>query len=659
MSDRIITTNINEEFNKVKNNINRTASVNQGANVGQMHGGGSMLRSALLQDKTGLPKNIQRKMANASMGNIKMGSPSFYHPLFQNMNIMLPRDRRERNEWCRHFYRTEPIIATSLDLHTEFPISDFNHVCADNGVKQFFDHMAFDRLDMINLLLEIGLEYWKIGDVFPFGQLNENDGMWERFVLLNPDYVDIKASILAGEPVIELIPDEQVKTIVASGPRGEYSDIYNQLPEDVIRQVRTGRNIRLDNRLISHIAHKASHYETWGTPIMMRCFKTLIYKDKLREAQNAIAQKHITPLRIFKVGAPGEPMPSQDDLDSLRDTLMMADEDPNFMLVYHYALQTDYVGSSGKILPLNTEFDFIQKELMNGLGINQAMLNGEGPTYANAQVGMDALARRYMSYRLRLESWIKNKVYKPIAEIQGFYKPTNGTVASRYLSEKEQRKLANRKEMQLIVPDIAWTQQDLTSNQSAMTFLQNLQSKGLVSMTTILPMLNLDPETERKNLEKERGTVFDSNAPKVGPGSGGPGGGSPDGATPGGPPPNPTGTPGAPEKPTGSTPVDGKGTPPMPNKPTPGGGPGGGANPKEFGFPGSNNPPAQKAPSPNDKSQTPPPPAKTPAAPPKGAANLSDFLERNGDLEQGASTVHRSLQQPIVKVRRSNQTKTE
>lgn len=646
MSDRIITTNINEEFNKVKSNLNnRTAGMN--SNVGQLHGGGTMLRSALLQDKTGLPKNIQRKMANASMGNIKMGSPSFYHPLFQNMNIMLPRDRRERNEWCRHFYRTEPIIATSLDLHTEFPISDFNHVCSDNGIKNFFDHMAFDRLDMVNLLLDIGLEYWKIGDVFPFGQLNENDGMWERFVLLNPDYVDIKSSILAGESMIELIPDEQVKAIVAAGPRGEYSDIYSQLPEDVIRQVRSGRNIRLDNRLISHIAHKASQYETWGTPIMMRCFKTLIYKDKLREAQNAIAQKHITPLRIFKVGAPGEPMPSQDDLDSLRDTLMMADEDPNFMLVYHYALQTDYVGSSGKILPLNTEFDFIQKELMNGLGINQAMLNGEGPTYANAQVGMDALARRYMSYRLRLESWIKNKVYRPIAEIQGFYKPVTGTVASRYLSEKEQRKLANKKEMQLIVPDIAWTQQDLTSNQSAMTFLQNLQAKGLVSMTTILPMLNLDPETEKKNLEKERGTVFDSNAPKVGPGSGGGAGGAA-----GSPPP---GSPNTPGKPAGDAPSDGKNTPPMPNKPAPGGG----ASPKDFGFPGGGNAPDQKAPSPNDKAQTPPPPAKAPEAPPKGAANLSDFLERNGDLEQEASTVHRSSQQPIVKVRRSNQTETE
>jgi hypothetical protein len=203
-------------------------------------------------------------------------------------------------------------------------------------------------------------------------------------------------------------------------------------------------------------------------------------------------------------------MPSQDDIDSFRDTLLDADQDPNYFLVYHYALQFDYVGSSGKILPLNTEFDFIQKEIMNGLCINQALLNGEGPTYSNAQVGMEALQRRYMSYRLRLENWIKQKVYKPIAEIQGFYKPIASEVNAGY-------RMANRKDRQLIIPDIRWDQQDLTSNQSVMNFVQQLQGKGLVSMSTVLPMLGLDPSIEKVNLEKERGTVFDPNAPKTGP----------------------------------------------------------------------------------------------------------------------------------------------
>lgn len=477
-----------------------------------------------LINKDELPKNIQQKMTRnakrtvrANSAEITIGNPTFYQPLFQSTNLLLPRDRRERNEWCRHFYRTEPIVATALDLHTEFPISDLNNVCSDPYIKKFFDYLAFEKLDMVNLLLEIGLEYWKLGDVFPFGQFNESEGLWEGFTLLNPDYVNVNASIFAKEQQIELIPDDQVTNIIAGGPSGQFGDLYRQFPEDIVIAVKQGKNISLDSRLVSHIAHKASPYESWGLPLMMRCFKTLIYKDKLRQAQDAIANRHIMPLRVAKIGTPGEPMPTQDDIDAFRDILAQGEDDPNFFLVYHYGLSFDYVGSTGKILPLNTEFDFIQNELMTGLGITQAMLNGDGSTYSTAQVGAEALARRYASYRLRLESWIRKKVYRPISEVQGFYKPKNGTIATKNMSPREIRRAVSNKEMELIVPKLLWQQQDLTSNQTAMNFIQSLRDKGLVSMTTVLPLLSLDPETEKRNLENERGTVFDENAPKTGP----------------------------------------------------------------------------------------------------------------------------------------------
>ena len=484
---------------------------------------GNLAMSSLI-NKDELPKNIQQKMTRnakrtvrANSAEITIGNPTFYQPLFQSTNLLLPRDRRERNEWCRHFYRTEPIVATALDLHTEFPISDLNNVCSDPYIKKFFDYLAFEKLDMVNLLLEIGLEYWKLGDVFPFGQFNESDGLWEGFTLLNPDYVNVNASIFAKEQQIELIPDDQVTNIIAGGPSGQFGDLYRQFPEDIVIAVKQGKNISLDSRLVSHIAHKASPYESWGLPLMMRCFKTLIYKDKLRQAQDAIANRHIMPLRVAKIGTPGEPMPTQDDIDAFRDILAVGEDDPNFFLVYHYGLSFDYVGSTGKILPLNTEFDFIQNELMTGLGITQAMLNGDGSTYSTAQVGAEALARRYASYRLRLESWIRKKVYRPISEVQGFYKPKNGTIAMKNMSPREIRRAVSNKEMELIVPKLLWQQQDLTSNQTAMNFIQSLRDKGLVSMTTVLPLLSLDPETEKRNLENERGTVFDENAPKTGP----------------------------------------------------------------------------------------------------------------------------------------------
>ena len=147
---------------------------------------GSLAGNSIV-DGSDLPKNVRARMkktarrtVRANSAQVTFGNPTFYQPLFQTTNMLLPRDRRERNEWCRHFYRTEPIVATALDLHTEFPISDLNNVCSDQYIKKFFDYLAFEKLDLVNLLLEIGLEYWKIGDVFPFGQFNESEGIWVK-----------------------------------------------------------------------------------------------------------------------------------------------------------------------------------------------------------------------------------------------------------------------------------------------------------------------------------------------------------------------------------------------------------------------------------------------------------------------------------------------
>ena len=513
MNNDILTTNLTEAFKQLNSPpLSRRTPT------------GGLMRTATVEDPSTLPQPLRRRMKRTASSvnisginalNIKLSNPTFYHPLFQPVNMLLPRDRRERNEWCRHFYRTEPIVATAIDLHTELPVSNFSNACSDPAIKKFFDYMVFDKLDIINLLFDIGHEYWKIGDVFPFGTLNTQDGIWEKFTLLNPDYINIRSSVFADDTIIELIPDSQITAIVNEGPRGENAELYRQLPDEVVRAIKMNRNIKLDNRLITHIAHKASAYESWGTPLMMRCFKALIYKDKLRAAQDAIANRHIFPIRLAKLGTPGEPYPTQSDLDSFRDMLLLADDDPYNFIVYHHGVQMDFIGSSGKILPLNTEFDFVQKELMAGLGINENMLSGQGTSQGEG--GGDSSSKKYASYRYKLENFIINKIYKPIAEIQAFYKPASNFKSAAYLPEKSKKILAAKGEMELVIPTIQWQQKNFTANSSAVQILQNLQQAKLVSNRTCLDIIGLNPDIERKNLENERGTVFDKDAPKNGP----------------------------------------------------------------------------------------------------------------------------------------------
>ena len=102
MPKKIITSNLNEEFNNAKKGANTNQKT--GAKIIKNPTGVTMGKSAILE-KSDLPKNVQRKMAAGVgfngmnlMNNTKMLGSTFYHPLFQSYNMLLPRDRRERGK---------------------------------------------------------------------------------------------------------------------------------------------------------------------------------------------------------------------------------------------------------------------------------------------------------------------------------------------------------------------------------------------------------------------------------------------------------------------------------------------------------------------------------------------------------------------------------
>jgi hypothetical protein len=133
--------------------------------------------------------------------------------------------------------------------------------------------------------------------------------------------------------------------------------------------------------------------------------------------------------------------------------------------------------------------------------------------------------------RDKFEDWIINKFFRPIAEKNEFYTvdPDSG-------------------ERQLILPQISWYKSlDIDAQEREQEQFAEFHKQGLISTKTLFSKYpNLDYETERKQLEEEKGTIFDKGSandrfPKEfskpsGVGSGG-GGGADLGGAEGGPEP--------------------------------------------------------------------------------------------------------------------------
>jgi hypothetical protein len=227
-----------------------------------------------------------------------------------------------------------------------------------------------------------------------------------------------------------------------------------------------------------------------------------MYKDKLRSAQYAIADRHVTPKEFYLIGETGDPA-SSDEISAFRDVLTSTWNQPNQAIVYHHALRIEMIGSSGKILPLQAEFDDIEKQVLAGLMSSRAFIHGEGPSYSSSAVALDVLISRYIFFRQRLENWINKCVFAPIMRLYGMYKPNYSELTNRYRIKQHNRPLW--------LPTITWERNNLRDDVQRGQLLQGLYDKGLIPAGMLLKYFNIDPETALRGIEAEKGTAFDKN----------------------------------------------------------------------------------------------------------------------------------------------------
>jgi len=382
-------------------------------------------------------------------------------------------------------HNTDGIIGNLIDLHSEFPLTSCHITCEDKKIKKFFEILFFDVLRGEKLLLDINLEYWKIGNVFPFGEWNGDKGIWTRFVLLNPDFVEVEKSMLIDEPVLKLDPDDNMKRIVQSRqPR----ELYNQLAQlqggRIASLIARGEKIPLNQFRVSHIAYKLSPYETVGTPIMFRAFKPLIYKDILRRAQIAIAERHITPIKVVKVGTDQIPA-TPEAIQAAKDAFDELNYDLSSWFFYHHAISFDYVSSAGKVLPLDREYDWIDKEITAALLGSKTIIDGSGPNFATASVALRILVNRYLRNQQILKDWVKNYVFKPVA-IQQEFKRINEWGDEEY-----------------IIPEIEFEFMNLKDDTQMKQLMKELMKTGVLSKQTFFNYIGLNYEKEKKMVQKE------------------------------------------------------------------------------------------------------------------------------------------------------------
>lgn len=339
-----------------------------------------------------------------------------------------------------------------------------------------------ERIDLYSVVYGAALEFWKMGEAFPYAELDESMGVWNRVTILNPDYVHVKKSVIGNHTVVSLRPDANLQRIVNSTSPSDLS-MKRHIPKHILEYVKKGKNIPLDAFNVSHLKLLSSPYDIRGTSIIVSVYKDLMLYDKLRESKFAQADGMVNPLTLVTLG--GEDYrPTQSDIEAFKNVLEEAQYDKDFKIVTHNGVKIERVGFSGATLDIGTDIEHILTNLYAGLMTPKALMDQESATYASSSVGLEVLRQRYDIFRNMVKKWLERKIFAPICEIQDFFEYKDG-------------------EKRLIVPSIDFNHMNLYDMADFINSIGQFVGNKQVSLQTLHRSLGLSYEEERRRIREE------------------------------------------------------------------------------------------------------------------------------------------------------------
>lgn len=441
--------------------------------------------------------------AGSGLADIHMANEgSVYNPILSRDAFELPLTKIEKHMWYRSFYKTDPLIGRAIDTHSTVPLSKITLTLPkgkddsqNRKVYHFFTEM-FDRLSIQRKLRNIAHEYWMFGNVFIWVERDENPAKktWSNIMTLNPDFVELRTVPYSKNVKIELLPDPAYLGMSESGnirPE-DLIELQEGVPDEIKEHLDSKEPIILDTdpkegSYLYHMTSRRSEYADAGTSILERSLKTILYRDKLRQAQTQIASRNMTPKRI--ITAPGVDDPTLEGLRLQVDSSLV---DPDFSILTNYELTWTEMGSKERLLDILGEMEYTENLILIGMGLPRGILTGEG-TYTGERISLEVMNTVYQDFREELRLFIVDGLFKPIALEQDFW----GV-------DEWGHKI-------LLVPDVKFSRNSLRDMSDMFGDLFNLYGKNAVSVRALHEILNIDSEDVRQRVEEDLFTVLDPN----------------------------------------------------------------------------------------------------------------------------------------------------
>ena len=462
--------------------------------------------------------------ANMGIGTGAFGDVPLIIAMLQQNNggiLSYPMTLRDKFQLYRYFSRCDAYVSAAVQLNTDLPMSKLllrmpkmKDKERSRRIQKKYENMV-DKLNLFNLLHSALYELNVIGNAFMYIEFDDEKKEWSKISLLPPEEISVSTLPMSnGNAMIQYSPELPNILIRRYNPpvstEEEYEEFLSRLTREekisfdgfsyefVRMLVENNGKIVMDTNPYSgenghtigsfcyHLTEKRHEYHDLGASPIESILTPLLMKEFYKHTQMSLASRNMTPRN--KIIAEGV---SQESLDSLREQLDASMLNPDYTIVTNFDWSWEQIGSNDRLIDLSREYEEIENQLFAGLGVTREILMGDS-MYSGGKVSIELLNTKCLLKRERLQKFVEECLFKPVAEENGFYD----------IDENNQKTY--------FYPKLSFSRLSIRDNAEVFDSLFQLYQKGSLPIDVIYDLFNLDSDELHEKLKQDMFTVKDS-----------------------------------------------------------------------------------------------------------------------------------------------------
>lgn len=367
-----------------------------------------------------------------TQGDVSFAVPRYFDPRYQNpMGVENGRldlygneeQRKKLQEWMRVFYDTHPIVGSIIDMYSRYPVSGIDLRDNDPEIKKFYEELFMNDLDYESLLIDIGREFWLIGECAAFGTWDEQLGIWVAEDLLDTGNLEVERMPFSTETSFWLNVDDDMRSMVNSG--SPESAMFREQQPELWSIISKGEQIPISEDNLFWACRQSRRGDLRGTPILLRALRTLRMEDRMSSAMQATAERLYSPMIMFKLGMKmddGTPlMPTPGMINQFKNNFNAALNSDFRAIFTHFMVEEKELFTNFRLGNWKQDWDMFDEKIYACFGMSADMVKAsQSQTYASTALRFDLISQFMKTHQRTLLNFYRKRARK-VAEAQEFW----------------------------------------------------------------------------------------------------------------------------------------------------------------------------------------------------------------------------------------------